>query len=84
MEVSGQLQAPAALILGKGPPVPFDQDSVSQPPGCGPGTGPSSCRKNNLPGRGLTKVDNHWTRRFVGPQSQSGSYGEQNNVVAGP
>jgi hypothetical protein len=26
-----------------------------------PGTGPSSYRKMNLPGRGLTKVKNHWT-----------------------
>jgi len=24
------------------------------------GTGPSSCGKNNLPGRGLTKVEKHW------------------------
>jgi hypothetical protein len=40
--------------------------SVSQPPGRGPVpgpgisyTGPSSHRKKNLPGRGLTKVENH-------------------------
>ena len=24
------------------------------------GTGPSSYKKNNLPGRGLTKVEKHW------------------------
>ena len=24
------------------------------------GTGPSSCDKNNLSGRGLTKVEKHW------------------------
>jgi hypothetical protein len=24
------------------------------------GTGPSSYKKKNLPGRGLTKVENHW------------------------
>jgi len=27
------------------------------------GTGPSSCKKKNLPGRGLTKVEKHWSRR---------------------
>jgi len=26
------------------------------------GTGPSSYEKMNLPGRGLTKVEKHWTR----------------------
>jgi len=26
------------------------------------GTGPSSYEKNNLPGRGLTKVEKHWSR----------------------
>jgi len=26
------------------------------------GTGPSSYTKKNLPGRGLTKVEKHWTR----------------------
>ena len=25
------------------------------------GTGPSSYKKNNLPGRGLTKVEKHWS-----------------------
>ena len=27
------------------------------------GTGPSSYKKNNLPGRGLTKVEKHWSRQ---------------------
>jgi hypothetical protein len=27
-----------------------------------PGSGPSSYRKKDLPGRGLTKVENHWSR----------------------
>jgi hypothetical protein len=27
-----------------------------------PGTGPSSYRKKNLPGRGLTKIENHCNR----------------------
>jgi len=26
------------------------------------GTGPSSCKKKNLPGRGLTKVEKHWSK----------------------
>jgi hypothetical protein len=26
------------------------------------GTGPSSYKKKNLPGRGLTKVEKHWTK----------------------
>jgi len=26
------------------------------------GTGPSSYKKKNLPGRGLTKVEKHWSR----------------------
>jgi len=26
------------------------------------GTGPSSYEKNNLPGRGLTKVEKHWSK----------------------
>jgi len=25
-------------------------------------TGPSSYKKNNLPGRGVTKVEKHWSR----------------------
>jgi len=29
------------------------------------GTGPSSYEKKNLPGRGLTKVEKHLTRRTV-------------------
>jgi hypothetical protein len=38
-------------------------DSVSLPPGLSINyTGPSSCRKKNLPGRDLTKVENHWSR----------------------
>jgi hypothetical protein len=28
------------------------------------GTGPSSYEKKNLPGRGLTKVENHWLNPF--------------------
>jgi hypothetical protein len=30
------------------------------------GTGPSSYKKKNLPGRGLTKVEKHWSRPFRG------------------
>jgi hypothetical protein len=50
--------------------------SVSQPPGRGPvpgsginSTGSPSYRKNNLPGRGLTKIENHWSRitAYKGP-----------------
>ena len=29
------------------------------------GTGPSSYKKKNLPGRGLTKVEEHWYRHTV-------------------
>jgi hypothetical protein len=46
-------------------------DSVPQRPGGSPlpgsgmnYTGPSSCRKKNLPGRGLTKVKNHYSKGF--------------------
>jgi len=28
------------------------------------GTGPSSYKKKNLPGRGLTKVEKHWCKPF--------------------
>jgi len=28
------------------------------------GTGPSSYKKKNLPGRGLTKVEKHWTSTY--------------------
>ena len=28
------------------------------------GTGPSSFKKKNLPGRGLTKVEKHWSMRY--------------------
>jgi hypothetical protein len=41
--------------------------SVSQPPGPGINyTGPSCYRKKNLPGRGLTKVENHCLTESVG------------------
>ena len=30
-------------------------------------TGPSSCGKNNLPGRGLTQVGKHWPTAFIFP-----------------
>jgi hypothetical protein len=50
----------------------------SQPSGRGPVpgpdvtyAGPSSCRKKNLPGRGLTKVENHWARESLQPSSLS-------------
>jgi len=29
------------------------------------GTGPSSYKKKNLPGRGLTKVEKHWCRPYM-------------------
>jgi len=29
------------------------------------GTGPSSYEKKNLPGRGLTKVEKHWSRGIL-------------------
>ena len=29
------------------------------------GTGPSSYEKKNLPGRGLTKVEKHWSRSKI-------------------
>jgi len=29
------------------------------------GTGPSSYEKKNLPGRGLTKVEKHWSKVWV-------------------
>jgi len=35
------------------------------------GTGPSSYKKKNLPGRGLTKVEKHW---FKQPSSGSLSF----------
>ena len=29
------------------------------------GTGPSSYKENNLPGRGLTKVEKHWSSHYT-------------------
>ena len=35
------------------------------------GTGPSSYEKKNLPSRGLTKVEKHWSRGNLWPQLYS-------------
>jgi hypothetical protein len=37
-------------------------------------TGPSSYKKNNLPGRGLTKVEKHCVRRITGLYSSGNSW----------
>jgi hypothetical protein len=56
----------------------LDYISFSQPPGRGPVpgpdinfTGPSLYSKKNLPGRGLTKVENHWTTRRYIPEDRN-------------
>ena len=36
------------------------------------GIGPSSYEKKNLPGRGLTKVQKHWSRQITSTDSNKG------------
>jgi hypothetical protein len=38
------------------------------------GTGPSSYKKKNLPGRGLTTVEKQWSRRFGRQVRRNGQY----------
>jgi hypothetical protein len=62
--------------------------SVSQQPGRGPVLGPSinyigpsSYRKNNLPGRGLTKVQSHRCSVYVTGKAKLSLYSTKNYAV---
>ena len=43
-------------------------------------TGPSSCGKKNLPGRGLTEVEKHWIKGLMGEKGlMEGDWNDRGN-----